>query len=87
MEPIHVNTLYGSNATFLPPKTDRRSDQPSTGIGLPSTRVTNALSALGATLQRDVRARRGSHIKMPLHYHNQIVKEHSANSLPELAKP
>jgi hypothetical protein len=24
---------------------------------------------------------------MPLHYHNQIVKEHTANPLLELAKP
>ncbi len=29
---------------------------------------------------------RGSHIKMPLRYHNRIVKEHSANRLPKLAK-
>jgi hypothetical protein len=43
------------------------------------------LSALGATYTRRSRTS-GSHIKMPLHYHNRIVKELSANSLSELAK-
>jgi hypothetical protein len=38
-------------------------------------RVTNALSALGATHNAPNARWRGSHIKMPLHYHNRIVKE------------
>ena len=67
---------YGSTSTFLRLQLTRRSDQPLDGMRLLSTRVTNALSALGATRYATIRALRGSHIKMPLHYHNRIVKEH-----------
>ena len=48
-------------------------------------RVTNALSALGAT--HDAHCADVVHVKMPLHYHNRIVKDRTANSLLELAKP
>jgi hypothetical protein len=79
-----VILLFESDSTTAQ-KNQPRNAGNSSATEASSNSVTNASKCLGATSLRS-RVETWSLVKMPLHYHNQIVKDRTANSLLELAK-